>query len=368
MATDGVDDTLGPNDGVWVVDTEGPERGRARQFLSGPVGCEVCGPAFTPDNRTFFVAIQHPWRRRQGDLRQASEPLAGRTVPTCHPGRAWSRSTAKTGARSVPERTAVRTHWARMAGSPSTHGGSHCAAGHSRAGRPFLQTRRSPHHGTQESATTHGRPPRARQGGASQQALRLTKAWSRRAVSRARLMPGVCAVHAVMLGGESPLSRYAWSRRTREAQGRHREVGSEGSVERRCGARDTNRIRGVVQSGRAGTRPQSPPSTIGLCFINPASMHGRYDSLPREICGVSWHRTEGGAILPDRPAEVSRGHSRPGAGEAREAPQGRKAGQQIGRAATRVGRRPERWRGVVAWRGAARWHPARCRASARHLG
>lgn len=60
VATDGVDETLGPNDGVWVVDTEGPERGRARQFLSSPVGCEVCGPAFTPDNRTFFVAIQHP--------------------------------------------------------------------------------------------------------------------------------------------------------------------------------------------------------------------------------------------------------------------------------------------------------------------
>ena len=97
----------------------------------------------------------------------------------------------------------------------------------------------------------------------------------------------VCAVHAVMLGGESPPSRCAWSRRTREAPGRHREVGSEGSVERMCGARDTNRIRGVVQPGRAGTQQQSPPSTIGLCFINPASMHGRYDSLPREICGVS---------------------------------------------------------------------------------
>jgi len=43
---------------------------------------------------------------------------------------------------------------------------------------------------------------------------------------------GVCAVHAVMLGGESPLSGFTWSRRTREAQGRHRELGSEGSVER----------------------------------------------------------------------------------------------------------------------------------------
>jgi secreted PhoX family phosphatase len=60
VATDGVDETLGPNDGVWVIDTEGPARGRARQFLSSPIGGEICGPAFTPDNRTFFVAIQHP--------------------------------------------------------------------------------------------------------------------------------------------------------------------------------------------------------------------------------------------------------------------------------------------------------------------
>ena len=60
MATDGMDDTLGPNDAVFMVDTEGPLRGRALQFLSAPTGCEVCGPAFTPDNRTFFVAIQHP--------------------------------------------------------------------------------------------------------------------------------------------------------------------------------------------------------------------------------------------------------------------------------------------------------------------
>ena len=187
--------------------------------------------------------------------------------------------------------------------------------------------------------------------GSSNQLLERTAAgaWgSCKRWSRGRSTLIVCAVHAVMLGGESPLSRCTWSRRTREAQGRHREVGSEGSVERRCGARYTNRIRGVVPSGRAGTRPQSPPSTDGRCFINPASMHRRYDSLPREICGVSCVRTEGGVILPDRPAEVSRRHSRPGAGEAREAPQGRKAGQRIGQAATRVGRRPERWRGVAA--------------------
>jgi hypothetical protein len=62
VATDGMDGALGSNDGVFIVDLEGPERGRARQFLSGPAGCEVCGPAFTPDHRTFFVAIQHPGR------------------------------------------------------------------------------------------------------------------------------------------------------------------------------------------------------------------------------------------------------------------------------------------------------------------
>ena len=71
----------------------------------------------------------------------------------------------------------------------------------------------------------------------------------------APLTPSLCAVHAVVLGGESPLSRCAWSRRTREAPARHREVGSEGRVERTCGPRDTNPKRVVVQSGRAGTRP-----------------------------------------------------------------------------------------------------------------
>jgi hypothetical protein len=68
-------------------------------------------------------------------------------------------------------------------------------------------------------------------------------------------MLSVCAVHAVVRGGESPPSRCAWSRRTREAPGRHREMGSAGSMERRCGARDTNRIGGVVRSGRVGTPP-----------------------------------------------------------------------------------------------------------------
>jgi hypothetical protein len=34
--------------------------GEVRRFLTGPVGCEITGAAFTPDARTLFVDIQHP--------------------------------------------------------------------------------------------------------------------------------------------------------------------------------------------------------------------------------------------------------------------------------------------------------------------
>ncbi|MCS7173765.1 MAG: PhoX family phosphatase [Armatimonadetes bacterium] len=60
IATDGQPAALGYNDALYVAPVSGPERGRVWQFLSGPVGCEICGPEFTPDFRTLFVAIQHP--------------------------------------------------------------------------------------------------------------------------------------------------------------------------------------------------------------------------------------------------------------------------------------------------------------------
>jgi hypothetical protein len=34
--------------------------GEIRRFLTGPVNCEITGPAFTPDGRTLFLNIQHP--------------------------------------------------------------------------------------------------------------------------------------------------------------------------------------------------------------------------------------------------------------------------------------------------------------------
>ena len=37
-----------------------PESGEIRRFMVGPVGCEVTGIAFAPDQKTLFIGIQHP--------------------------------------------------------------------------------------------------------------------------------------------------------------------------------------------------------------------------------------------------------------------------------------------------------------------
>ncbi|MDT0306759.1 PhoX family phosphatase [Streptomyces sp. DSM 44917] len=37
-----------------------PRTGEIRRFLTGPRGCEITGLAFTPDQRTLFVNVQHP--------------------------------------------------------------------------------------------------------------------------------------------------------------------------------------------------------------------------------------------------------------------------------------------------------------------
>lgn len=47
---------MGNNQMMAVV----PETGEFRRFLTGPNGCEITGLAFTPDNKTMFVNIQHP--------------------------------------------------------------------------------------------------------------------------------------------------------------------------------------------------------------------------------------------------------------------------------------------------------------------
>ncbi|WP_153445761.1 PhoX family protein [Vibrio algicola] len=37
-----------------------PQTGEIKRFLTGPIGCEITGLTFSPDNRTLFVGVQHP--------------------------------------------------------------------------------------------------------------------------------------------------------------------------------------------------------------------------------------------------------------------------------------------------------------------
>jgi secreted PhoX family phosphatase len=48
------------NNGMFFVPTAGAHAGSAFQFISAPCESELTGPAWTPDEQTLFLAIQHP--------------------------------------------------------------------------------------------------------------------------------------------------------------------------------------------------------------------------------------------------------------------------------------------------------------------
>ena len=57
----------GRNDGIFALETEGTARGTSKLFFRVPMGAEMCGPCFTPDMETFFVAVQHPGEADEDD-------------------------------------------------------------------------------------------------------------------------------------------------------------------------------------------------------------------------------------------------------------------------------------------------------------
>jgi secreted PhoX family phosphatase len=68
IATDGNSGSkTGRTDGLWAMETEGPLRGTSKHFFRVPTGAEMCGPCFTPDDETLFVAVQHPGEADEND-------------------------------------------------------------------------------------------------------------------------------------------------------------------------------------------------------------------------------------------------------------------------------------------------------------
>ncbi|WP_312974119.1 PhoX family phosphatase [Atlantibacter sp.] len=57
-----------------------PGTNEYRRFLTGPRGCEITGIAFTPDNRTLFINIQHPGEPGD-DISDPANPTAVSTWP-----------------------------------------------------------------------------------------------------------------------------------------------------------------------------------------------------------------------------------------------------------------------------------------------
>ncbi len=84
IATDGnMPSKTGRADGVWAIETDGAARGTSKLFYRVPNGAELCGPEFTPDMETFFVAVQHPGEPDEDDPN--AKPANFNTVSTRWP-------------------------------------------------------------------------------------------------------------------------------------------------------------------------------------------------------------------------------------------------------------------------------------------
>jgi secreted PhoX family phosphatase len=75
IATDGNSaKATGRADGLWALETDGGGRGTSRHFFRVPVGAELCGPSFTPNDETLFLAVQHPGEAEDGATASFENP------------------------------------------------------------------------------------------------------------------------------------------------------------------------------------------------------------------------------------------------------------------------------------------------------
>ena len=97
IGTDGQPGTVDKCDGVFVVPTAGSYRGRLVQLVATPAGSECTGPMLSADDRTLFVAVQHPG---EGGTFPAGQPAQNALSR-------WPDSTA-TGAAAIPRPSVVQ--------------------------------------------------------------------------------------------------------------------------------------------------------------------------------------------------------------------------------------------------------------------
>lgn len=76
ISTDGAPGTIGTCDGMFLMPTDGPEKGHVQQFLSVPAGAECCGPVVEWSDRSVLVCVQHP-----GEGLPSRYPYLGDSVP-----------------------------------------------------------------------------------------------------------------------------------------------------------------------------------------------------------------------------------------------------------------------------------------------
>ncbi len=73
------------NNGMFFIPTSGQHAGTAFQFISAPCEAELTGPAWTPDESTLFLAVQHPGEVN-GTRTSASQAPKGSNWPHCDHG------------------------------------------------------------------------------------------------------------------------------------------------------------------------------------------------------------------------------------------------------------------------------------------